>query len=258
MMVRCLLWKTGMALLTLTAVAPGIGEELRVDTDIFVGNASKPIAQNVTLFSSGLVYDFCETGPEEITVLDPARGRFVLLDQRRKVKTTITTRRLLEFTSAMKVQAREMDGVFAFAAEPRFEQKFDSETGWLTLSGDMMTYRAKCIEPKTADLVTRYRTFADWSARLNAMRPGNLPPFARIALNKAIADADSVAEEVELTVEPQNRYLGRKLVLRSRHLLNWRLSHTDRKRIDRAGECLAEFEPVDWEQFRKVPEVAAR
>ena len=51
-----------------------MAEDFRVETDVFVGGEKEPVAQNVTLFSGGLVYDFPLIGPQEITVFDAARG----------------------------------------------------------------------------------------------------------------------------------------------------------------------------------------
>jgi hypothetical protein len=231
-------------------------EEFRVETEVFVGHQDEPIAENVTLFSSGLVYDFPLVGPEEITVFDPSRGRFVLLDGQRKVKTTLTTDELLKFAAAMKVQAHGMDGVVAFAANPRFEESLDEETGWLSLAGNVITYRAKCTIPKIPSAVLGYQEFADWYARLNATRPGALPPFARMELNRAVAQRQQVPEEVELVVEPKHRFVGRKLVVRSRHIFNWRLSNTDRKRIDKAGTWMAEFQPISFRDYRQSLQLA--
>jgi hypothetical protein len=251
-------WLLGISIPILIAHMSAAAEELRVDTDIYVGNQKDPLAQNVTLFSNGLVYDFCLMGSEEITVFDPDRGRFVILDPQRKVKAVVTTRQLLEFTAAIKVKARDVEGVFAFAANPEFSRNYDADSGWLSLTGDQLTYRARCVEPKSEELVPRYRAFADWSARLNAMRPGSLPPFARMELNAAIAESGKLPREVELTIQPQQRLMGRKLTIRSQHLLNWRLSQTDQKRIESAGKHLAEYETVSWEQYQQDIDLAAK
>jgi hypothetical protein len=80
-----------------------------------------------------------------------------------------------------------------------------------------------------------------------------LPPFARIELNRVLLAKGLVPEEVELTVSPPNRLVSRKTVIRSRHLLNWRLSNTDRKRVDGAGNELATFQAVSFQQYRPTP-----
>lgn len=245
-------------LLVCTAACVAHADEFRVETDIFVGNQEKPIAENVTLFTDGRVYDFPLTGPEEITVFDPSRGRFVLLDCRRKVKTTLTTQDLVEFTSALKAHATETDGVFAFAANPRFQQNHDSQTDWLTLSASLMTYRARGLTPNSKTVVSTYRKFADWYARLNATRPGSLPPFARLKLNEAIAKEGWIPEEVELTVTPKMRVVGRKLVMRSHHATVWHLSNKDRERIEKAGDQMHTFQAVGFQDYRKESQVAAK
>ena len=250
--------RTIWCLLGAIAASVAHADEFRVETFVYVGNQKEAIAQNVTFFTNGLVYDFPLTGPEEITVFDASRGRFVLLDCRRKVKTTLTTKDLIEFTSAQKAHAAEADGVFAFAANPRFQHKYDTETDSLTLTGKLMTYRAKGMRPKIETAVSTYRDFADWYARLNATRPGSLPPFARFELNKAIAEKGMIPKEVELTVAPKMRIVGRKLVMRSRHMANWRLSDTDRERIETAGTYLVSFQPVSFKDYRAEAQVAAK
>jgi len=233
-------------------------DEFRVDTDVYVGSQEKPIAENVTLFCNGLVYDFPRTGPEEITVFDPSRGRFVLLDCRRKVKTTLSVQELVEFTSALKVHATETDGVFAFAANPRFRQERDPKTEWLTLSGELMTYRVRGVAPNSETAVSTYRNFADWYARLNATRPGCLPPFARLTLNEAMAKEGWIPKEVELTVTPKTRAVGRKLVMRSHHAAVWQLSQTDLERIDKAAGHMVSFQAVGFRDYRKESQIAAK
>ncbi|MCY2991913.1 MAG: hypothetical protein NTY19_29150 [Planctomycetota bacterium] len=232
-------------------------QEFRVETDVFVGGQKKPVAQNLTLFTSGLVYDFPLMGPSEIAVLDLTRGRFVLLDTQRKVKTTLTTQELLEFTASMKAQAQDAEGVVGFAVSPQFEQSFDQSTGWLTLSSKLMTYRLKGSQPKQSAAVDVYRQFADWYARLNATRPGNLPPFARLELNKAAAERGLVPDEVELLVAP-SRLGGKKLAVRSRHMINWLLSNTDRKRVDEAGDFLVNYQAVKFQEYRSTDKLATK
>ncbi|NLF71909.1 MAG: hypothetical protein GX575_23000 [Candidatus Anammoximicrobium sp.] len=251
------LWIPALSLLASQVPVPAGGtEDFRVETDVFLGGEKEPVAQNVTLFSGGLVYDFPLIGPQEITVFDGARGRFVLLDVPRKIKSTLTTQELLQTTAAIKIQAQGLDGLFAFAADPQFQGKADDQDGWLTLSSSLLSYRAKGIKPKLAATADVYRDFADWHARLNATRPGNLPPFPRLELNRTLAERQQVPEEVELTVEPKSRWAGRKLVVRSHHIFNWRLSNTDRKRIETAGTYMADFQAVSFQDYR-LPLLAA-
>jgi hypothetical protein len=253
--IRCL--SVGIVLLTGTLTTVAQEEEFRIETDVFMGDADEPFAENVTIFSAGLVYDFPLAGPEQITVFDPIRGRFVLLDVTRRIKTTLTIKELLEFTAAMKVHAGEKGGVFAAACDPQFAEEFDAETGWLSFDSKLLSYRTKGAKPKISSAARDYQEFADWYARLNATRPGSLPPFARIQVNRALNQRGEIPIEVELTVSPPNRLLGRKLVIRSRHLPYWRLSNTDRKRIDTAGSYMAKFEAVSFKDYRRATEEKA-
>ena len=238
-------------LLVLGIASPAWCSELRVETDIYVGNQKKPVAQNLTLFTSGLVYDFPLVGPKEVTVFDPAHGRFVLLDCRRKVKTMLTTNQILEFASAIRAQAHQIGGVIAFAAEPEFDEAFDAESGRLTLTSQWLTYRVKTIQPDRPAAAASYRSFADWYARLNATRPGSLPPFARLELNKALAQRALVPQEVELIITPKHRQGDRKLVIRSRHNIDWHITNTDRKRIEEAGSWMASFQAVSFRDYER-------
>jgi hypothetical protein len=234
----------------------GQTDDFRIDTDVFLGDAKEPFAQSVTIFTAGLVYDFPLIGPKEITVFDASRGRFVLLDSDRQVKTTLSTQDLLEFTAAMKVHANKMGGVFAEAAGTQFERKVQDDDDKIMLSTGLLTYRVKGVEPKWEAASRSFQEFADWYARLNATRPGSLPPFARIEVNRTLASQGLIPEEVELTVMPQNRLLGRRLVIRSRHLPYWRLSNTDRKRIDTAGTYMAKFDAVSFREYGLANQVA--
>ena len=252
--VRPVAWLLPLCALTCVARA----DEFRVVTDVFVGSQKNPIAENVTLFTNGRVYDFPLVGPEEITVFDRDRGRFVLLDCRRKVKTTLTTQELVEFTSALKAHATETGGVFAFAANPQFQQENDPKNDRVTLSGSLMTYRAKGVSPSSEAAASAYRSFADWYARLNATRPGSLPPFARLKLNEAIAKEGWIPKEVELTVTPKMRVVGRKLVMRSHHIASWQLSPKDRERIKKASSHMVDFQAVGFQDYRKESQVAAK
>ena len=78
-------------------------------------------------------------------------------------------------------------------------------------------------------------------------------------LNQAVAQKGWIPNEVELTVQSQKRFGGRKVEIRSRHLMNWRLSSTDRKRIAKAGDQMANFQAVSFEAYRRqTPETESR
>ncbi len=247
-------------LVLMVASQLALGSEFRCDTEIFVGSEKKPVQESLTIFAESTIYDFVLTKPEEITVYDLAHGRISLLDKSRKVRTTIATDDMLRFTAAYKT-AKPDSELFAFCVHPVFEQQEVDER--LVLKGKPLTYRVIPTKPQVAGAEKRYREFADWSARLNAMRPGNLPPFARMELNQSLATLGQLPEEVERTISTTHLTGRRTEVIKSRHLFNWQLSAQDRQKIEAAGDYLSgtTFTSVsveDYLQINPVQKTAAR
>jgi hypothetical protein len=242
------------AITTICCPQPVLAEEFRIETDVFVGDAKEPVAETLTIFTNGVVYDFLLTGVEEITLFDPARDRLVLMDTKRKIKTELTMNSILEFVAHMKVQLS--DDHRSYLLGETAEMETDDE-GWLALANEQVMYRAECIKPEDKTTAAEYREFADWYARLNAMRPGNLPPFMRLRLNSEIARRGMLPKTIELTISKKRVLTDKSVVVRSKHLANWRLSSTDRKWIDRAGTHLANYPTVTFREYIQLPSVAA-
>lgn len=225
-------------------------QEFRIETDVFVDEEKQPVVQTLTIFSDGVVYDFLRTGTEEITLFDRHRERLILMNTKRKVKTELTTEGILAFVAAMKTHLNE----------PQRQHLLDSdlksttnEEGDLVLTNETVTYRVQGVKPKEPGAALEYRQFADWYARLNAMRLGNLPPFARIRLNAELEAKGLIPTEIERTISQKHGFSTEQQVLRSQHLVNWRLSNTDRKFIDRAGTCLATYRAVSFREYIDLP-----
>jgi hypothetical protein len=230
-------------------------ESFRVESEVFFGKAREPVFENLSIFSDGMIYDFLLSDSPEVTVFDPVRGRVILLDPTKKRKTTLTTEQILDFTARLKTHIRQKDNPDLFA--PTFDEEFDEGSGWLTLSSRFLTYRVKTSKPKLDSAAQQYRQFADWYSRLNATRLGNPPPFARIKVNEAVAVRGLVPEEIEREITISGGLKKTKHVARSRHIINWRLSKTDRDRIAEVNKNLATFESVSYQQFCETVEVAS-
>lgn len=223
-------------------------QDFRVETDVFIGKSTEPAAQYLTLFYAGRVYDFALEGPPEITVFDVTRGRFLLLDTERQVKTELTTRDVDAFHERLRDRALERnDALF----DTNFQYTFDANGNWHVLTSGSIEYRAQGAKGKYESAAQQYRIFADGYARLNAMRPGNPPPYARLELNRILAEHQLVPETVERAVTA-GRITPRKLVARTVHHVNWRLSAPDHKRIERVGDQLASFRAVSYPEFLKL------
>jgi hypothetical protein len=231
-------------------------QDFRVETDVFVADEDESVSETLTLFAGDVVYDFFLKGPDQVTCFDINRGRIVLLDRERQVQTTLTTEQLLEFSTAIRSlpPTDAARGLF----HPQFDETYDEESGSLELTSPELTYSAKGVRPKIPGAAERFRTFADWYKRLNAVRPGSLPPFGRLALNAALAEKGLVPEEVRRVVVIDRPVADKRLRASSQLIYVWTLSGTDRKRIEQAAHDMANFESVSPAQFWQIDAVAAR
>lgn len=229
----------------------------RMETEVFVNGETKAAAEYLTLFTETAIYDFKLTSPEEVTVFDLQRNRIVVLDVASRRKATVSTDEILQFTAKIKPIVDESNPVFFAAAHPQLQISTDEDESKMTFASKHLTYAVTGVKPKHASATRRYQEFADWSARLSAMRLGNLPPFARIEVNRSIAEREWIPEEVERIVNPAK--LGqRKQEVRTTHYSNWMLSDSDRKKIDKVGDQMAEFEGVELRELRESRKVAKK
>ena len=250
-----------MQILRMLAVAMAVmiattttAQEFRVETDVFIDNGRQPVAQHLTLFTGNLVYDFAMTRADEVTMLDTQRGRVVLMDLTKKTKTEVSTQTLLDFTAKIKQIALEKgNGVVSL----EFQTQFDVAAKTIELTSDHVTYTASAIEAQQPEAVERYREFADWYARLNAVRPGNLPPFGRLRLNRELADRQWLPQSITRTLVV-DKLVRRRQQASSKHLINWQLTNRDRRRIQDVAGLQAAFRSVPLETYLQLPKVAAR
>jgi len=223
--------------------APVLAQQFRVASEVFDDNDSKPIVETLTLFQNGVAYDFQLTGSQLITLVDPRRERLVLLDPDRRLQTTVKMRDLSAHIERLRQQGAQGKGAWFFNPTFKMEETTD---GYLNLNSSMLKYRVKGEEPKAPQAVQQYQRFADWSARLN-FTPRTMPPFARIELDRILAERGEMPVEVELTLTLGP--LNPTLVRRSKHSVIWSLSKTDRQRIENVGEHMARFESVAFQDF---------
>jgi hypothetical protein len=230
-------------------------EGFRCETDVFVGTEKNPVQQTLTVFHGDVVYDFLLGQSKEITVYDVKHGAIKLLDPQRELCCTIVTDDLLQVAAMYKTRKPESE-LFKFCTEPKFAETFADNV--LKLDSPQVKYQVACIQPKQRGAEQRYRDFADWSARLNSIRPGNLPPFPRIELNKALAAQGMLPEEIERTISTTHLTGRRTETVRSRHLFNWILSGRDQALIEEVGDHLVKFKPATAEDYLGLAKKTAR
>lgn len=227
-------------------------EDFRVQSKVFVGDATTPASETTTLFHNGMVYDFLAE-PEEVSIFDPARGRFVLIDKARSVRTEISTEKISAFIEAMRKRASEHDEEFVrFLAKPELTQTIDKATSVRTFGSPWLTYELTNEPARSADVANQYSEFSDWYARLNAMTsPRALPPFARVQVNAALRQRQEIPKEVRLTVSPKQPSKRGQYAVRSEHAVQWRLSTVDRRRIEEINGALTDYQAVEFEAYIK-------
>lgn len=235
-------------LIALTIVCTAGAQEFRVETDVYMGDDAESTSHTVTLFEKSAVYDFVD-GQSQIVVYqqesESRNAQFILLDTDTKRRTEIDVKRIAGLmTKLTKWAATQDDPILKFAAEPRFEEKFDSESGDLSLTSEEWTYRVATIPAEDPKALTRYQDYADRYAELSTMLYGAAPAGPRHALDASLAKHKAIPVEIR-------RITGgdEKNQVRAAHLFSWRLSRDDRSRLDEAQEFLTSFEKVGNEAF---------
>ncbi len=228
--------------------------DFRVVNEVFVGNQKEPVNRSVTIFHEGAVYDFL-ADPQEVVVFDPAKGRLVLLDLERRIRTELNTAEVEQFSQRLKQWAsQQQDPLLRFLGAPEFSEQFDEVSGELILSSAWLTYRILLADAPSPEACHQYRRFCDWMARLNTLlRASARPPFARLLANEAIARHEATPREVRLTIARAGLPLPRK-VLRSEHRFYEDVVGPDLDRVVQAQQFMDIFKPVDFREYRRLPE----
>lgn len=252
---RCVVGLVLASLATCLVTCAGIAaQEFRIASEVYVGDETEPVSENLTLFRGSVVYDFLSR-PAEIAIFRNVAtsrgGRFILLDPDHRIRAEVTTERITSILDQLRRwAATQNDPLLRFAAHPRFEEHFDVGKGVLRLESDLMRYVLKTQKPKQPAVTTLYRDYSDWYGRLASItHVGSLPPFPRLAANEALARRERLAREVQLTIPADASGRGEDVVMRAEHQIQWRLSKRDLRRIDEADQYLVTFRPVTYDEF---------
>lgn len=230
---------------------------LRVETELSEGSAPEPVARSLTLFQDGVAWNFLEPSTaadeavpgSEIVLHDPARGRVVVIDPARRVRTEIPATRLARVLASLRTWAEGSDDpLVRWSASATCPAADPSADDAIVVEGPGVRYAVAALPAPTPGAAEQYRSFADVALGLRALtHPGGVPPFARIAINRQLAAANLLPETV--TLELDGPGLGQSRVLRSRHRFAPRLDATDQRRIESASALLAVAEVVDAETY---------
>ena len=212
-------------------------------------------SEGMTIFQDkGCVYDFRKRGDNEVIVFDRSRSSgsccstSVVMCGPRFRLSKVTLKSFVRRASNSRTAGSD-NAMVKFLGDPNFQVTFDPVTTLLRLQSDWLTYEAR-LTPASNDQVAQYRDFADSYAGLNAiLYRESPPPFARIMLNKAIADHHGVPLEVQLSVKNRR---GEMQSIHSKHKFIAKLAQEDRDRVAGFRQDMATFSSVAFGEYRKT------
>ena len=115
----------------------GATDDFGMETDVVSGSQVDPIVETLTIFRAQIIYDFMGPDGEEITIFDIPRGSLVLIDTRRKIKTSISTSQLMAFMAAVKSQPQASAKSHLLA--PQCQETYDAAQQVVTLTDVHLT-----------------------------------------------------------------------------------------------------------------------
>ena len=148
-----------------------------------------------------------------------------------------------------QMAAAKSDPMAKFLAEPKFREEYDQAARELTLTSPLVTYDVTLAGEPDPAVIEQCRTFCDWSARLNAILKPGWPPFARMAVDAAIARRQATATRVYLIV---SHGTAKREVIHSDHRIIRPLSPTDMNRIAEIRGSIGSFQRIGFEQYRNL------
>ncbi len=228
-------------------------EDFRVDNVVYGNNSQDPSAESTTIFHEGSVYDFMKS-PHETVMFDKGSGRFVLMNLAQQARAELATGRILEIIEQLRLRAaKSKDPLMRFMAEPSFEEKVDADGRELTFSSTLLTYRVTLAPETNPNVVEQYREFCDGCARLRSLlQPASGPPAARLKVNAALAQRQSLPLQVELTMSTGKGLTPQHTTIRSVHRVARSLQPADLERVAQARKQMNSLKLIPFDQYRKL------
>ena len=232
------------------------GQDFQVVSQVFVGESEEPSSENLTLYQSGLAFDFLmDVGtdtPTEIVIFDSRKKQLVLLDVKRQLRTDIEDFELLKMLEGLRNSA-ETNQDADFLLNPQLETEFDSDANLISVGNDDMSYRVHGKAPEQLVGMPLFYEAMNRFTQLSASDPKRLPPFARMAVNQEIKKHGLFPAEIELTMRA-GAVSRNEFRARSTHTVSWQLSQQDIASIEKAKEYWMSFEKVGIGVYRGIDE----
>jgi hypothetical protein len=223
------------------------GDDFAIKTQVYSGEEPQPVAEYLTIFRGDRIYDFSQTRPREVSVLDTKTRQFQLARPESRVQTSLPADELIRFAATEQTRALQSDNeLVRFAADPQFRESFDAAAERLSLTSPLWDYHVETQPIDDRELLRRYSEFAVWYTYLNTLfRP--LPPAVRIELNRALDRHARLPRRVVVEIKRNAQTVVRQ---QSRHELITRLGPDEIQQIDDWERSQASFRTVDLSTYR--------
>ncbi|MDG2182124.1 MAG: hypothetical protein P8L78_10555 [Mariniblastus sp.] len=243
-----------------------LGQDFRIDSQVYVDGMRSPVSENITLFASGIIYDFQlsdngEIETEETVIFDSRQKTFTLLNHAKQTKLDLSDLQLISIYEGVRKETRQ-DYRSRFLTDDSFVEDLDSSANLITLSSPQIEYRYSGSQPAKVSILEQYNDFLHYFTLLNVSDPTKVPPFARMELNKSIKKLGWFPTEIQISVQ-QNSLFREAFKAKSKHTVRYQLSKQDQDRIESIKKHWAQYKPVHLAEYRgfkkepklKVPEI---
>jgi hypothetical protein len=230
--------------IVLSASLSGVAaaQDLRVYTTVRNLTDRRPnppvLAESLTLFHAGRVYDYMEN-VGEVVIFEPLESKFTILGPD-YIGTTVTFAEIQQFLNKSRSEAERVLGEtqsdpsskrLAAALRAQFSPKFKEQlrADSVKLTGESLIYEITTASAPKDTAWEMYLDYADWAARLNfVLHPKSLYPDPRLEVNSSLRKA----RRLPITVDLAGRLDEREMHLRAEHRYGWELQSIDRQFID--------------------------
>ncbi|MDA7949996.1 MAG: hypothetical protein MPJ24_00780 [Pirellulaceae bacterium] len=219
-------------------------QDFRMETEVFQGSAKNPVARHLLLYKDGLFYNFRQSETAEVTILDLKESRLILVNVEKKIKSTVSTKYLENSMASIRTHMSSKVERSDWNSPTRLSVEKKTATE-ITLSNPSLTYEISGIRPLSEELAEKYRQFSDWHTRINAVQ-FQIAPFARYQLNDQLAAEGLFPKQIQrVEILPNNQ----KQIVRSTHLVDYKILSTDSKRISSANNYAASFREMKLSEY---------
>ena len=214
-------------------------KDFQIRIDIYIDDTKPPISSVQTIFSDGLTIELDDFAGRH-TVVDSAKGRITLLDERKRSLVHLDMQVIeTQLEKALALLTPQQQAAFAIQGPER------EADNYISISNKSIRYT---FQPTTAkkEIAASYGEFSDWITKINGLYR-HVPPQLRLQLNKMLVDQSQLPTELRRTIVGGNK----PEVVIARLNLTESLSDLDRSRIAKILTSMQEFKPTSENEFFK-------